>query len=381
MEKIIYFDHAATTAVDEQVLKEMIPYFTTNFGNPSSIYSIGKENKKRIEKARKQIANSIGCDAEEIYITSCGSESDNLAIKGIAKANRAKGNHIITSKIEHPAVLETCKALEKEGFSVSYINVDEKGIIKLDELRRAIKRETILISIMYANNEIGTIQPIEEIGRIARGYNIIFHTDCVQAIGNIKVDVKKQNIDALSISAHKFYGPKGTGALYIRKGIPFIRQQDGGHQEKNKRAGTENVAGIIGMGKAIEIADKNLEEYNKNLKFLRDFYVRSIVNRIPNIHINGDMDKRLPGNSNISFLGIKGATLVEELDKKGICSSSGSACSAGIIQPSDVILATGVKRSVAESSLRITFGRENTIEEVIYLVDSIEKILNKYRNY
>ncbi len=380
MDKIIYLDHAATTPVDEQVLKEMIPYFTTNFGNPSSVYSIGKGNRKKIDKAKKQIADSIGCLPEEIYITSCGSESDNLAIKGIAKANKSKGRHIITSKIEHPAVLETCKKLEAEGFDVTYINVDEKGIIKLDELKRSIRRDTILISIMYANNEIGTIQPIEEIGQIARKNNIYFHTDCVQAVGNIKINAKKQNIDSISISAHKFYGPKGTGALFIRSGIPFMRELDGGHQEKNKRAGTENVAGIIGMGKAIEIADENLEEYNKRLKFLRDLYVKSVIDKIQYIHINGDMKNRLPGNSNISFLGIRGATLVEELDKRGICASSGSACSAGIIQPSNVILATGCKRNIAESSLRITFGRENTVEDVRYLVDCISDIVDKYRN-
>lgn len=379
MKKLIYLDHAATTSVDEQVLKEMIPYFTNNFGNPSSVYSIGKYNKNAIEKARKQISNSLGCEPDEIYFTSCGSESDNLAIKGIAKANKIRGRHIITSKIEHPAVIETCKSLEKEGFEISYVNVDEKGIVKVDELKRMIRRDTILISIMYANNEIGTIQPISEIGRIAKLNNIIFHTDCVQAIGNIKINVREQNIDSLSLSAHKFYGPKGTGALYIRKGIAFARQQDGGHQERDKRSGTENVAGIVGMGKAIEISEKNLDDYISKVKFLRDLYTKSVIDKIPNIYVNGDMERRLPGNSNISFWGIKGATLVEELDKRGICVSSGSACSAGIIQPSKVILATGVNKQIAESALRVTFGRENTVDDVKRLIEAIEDILGRYR--
>ncbi|MBR3132767.1 MAG: cysteine desulfurase [Clostridia bacterium] len=380
MDKIIYLDHAATTPVDESVLREMIPCFTNNFGNPSSVYSIGKYNKKNIDKARKQVADSIGAKPEEIYFTSCGSESDNLAIKGIAKGNKSRGRHIITSKIEHPAVLETCKTLEKEGFNISYINVDENGLIKLDELKRAIRRDTILISIMYANNEIGTIQPIEEIGRIAKQNRIYFHTDCVQAVGNIEIDVRKQNIDSLSMSAHKFYGPKGVGALYIRDGIPFVRQQDGGHQEKDKRAGTENVAGIVGIGKAIEISNRNLFEYNKHLKTLRDIYVRTVLKRFKYVHVNGDIEKRLPGNMNISFLGIKGAALVEELDKRGICCSSGSACSSGIIQPSRVIMATGANKQIAESALRVTFGRENSVDDVKYLIESLDDILKKYRN-
>lgn len=379
MEKMIYFDYAATTPVDENVLRKMIPYFSSEFGNPSSVYDIGKSNKVAINMARKQIADAINCSSEEIYFTSCGSESDNLAIKGIAKANKNRGRHIITSKIEHPAVLETCSRLEKEGFSVTYINVDKDGIINLNELEKAIRRDTILISIMYANNEIGTIQPIDEIGKIARSRNIIFHTDSVQAIGNVKVDVNKSNIDSLSMSAHKFYGPKGMGALYVRKGINFQRQQDGGHQEREKRAGTENVAGIVGMGEAIEIANRELKEHNNNIKYLRDLYIKAIVNRIDNIHINGSLEKRLPGNANISFLGIKGATMVELLNQKGICASSGSACSAGLIKPSSVILNTGASIQIADSALRTTFGKYNTITDVRYLVDSIDEIVKKYR--
>ncbi|MCI8965060.1 MAG: cysteine desulfurase [Clostridia bacterium] len=379
MEKMIYFDYAATTPVDENVLRKMIPYFSSEFGNPSSVYDIGKSNKVAINMARKQIADAINCSSEEIYFTSCGSESDNLAIKGIAKANKNRGRHIITSKIEHPAVLETCNRLEKEGFSVTYINVDKDGIINLNELEKAIRRDTILISVMYANNEIGTIQPIDEIGRIARSRNIIFHTDSVQAIGNIKIDVNKSNIDSLSMSAHKFYGPKGMGALYVRKGINFQRQQDGGHQEREKRAGTENVAGIVGMGEAIEIANRELKGHNNNIKYLRDLYIKAIVNRIDDIHINGSLENRLPGNANISFLGIKGAKMVELLNQKGICASSGSACSAGLIKPSSVILNTGASIQVADSALRTTFGKYNTITDVRYLVDSIDEIVKKYR--
>lgn len=376
---MVYCDYAATTPIDNRVLKKMIPYFGVEFGNPSSIYDLGQNNKHAINNARKQIANAINCNPEEIYFTSCGSESDNLAIKGIAKANRNKGNHIITSKIEHPAVLETCMTLEKEGFDVTYIDVNKEGIINLDNLEKAIRKDTILISIMYANNEIGTIEPIDEIGKIAKRNNIIFHTDSVQAIGNIKIDVRKSNIDSLSMSAHKFYGPKGMGALYVRNGINFQRQQDGGHQEKEKRSGTENVPGIVGIGYAIELADKELDEHVRKLKYLRDLYFKAILNRIHGVNINGSLDKRLPGNANISFLGIKGSRMVELLNKKGICVSSGSACSAGLIKPSKVILNTGASIKIADSALRTTFGKYNTVEDIKYLVDSIEEIVKKYR--
>ena len=338
MENIIYLDHAATTKVDDVVLKEMLPYLSYNYGNASSLYGIGKVSKSAVERARMQVANAIGCNSEEIYFTSCGSESDNLAIKGIAKANKRYGKHIITSSIEHPAVLETCKTIEQEGFEVSYVPVLENGIIDINALKKLIRKDTILISIMTANNEVGTIQPIEEIGRIARMNNIIFHTDSVQAIGNIKIDVRRMNIDALSMSGHKFYAPKGVGALYVRNGIKFLRQQDGGHQEKEKRAGTENVAGIVGLGKAIEIADSNLVTYNKHLIKLRDLYVKSVLQLFRNVHVNGDVNNRLSGNMNISFLGYKGADIVERLDKRGICTSSGSACSAGLPMPSSVLM-------------------------------------------
>ena len=379
MNKIIYFDHAATTAVDKEVLEEMLPYFNNKYGNPSSLYSIGRNSKKAIEQARKRVANAINSEPKEIYFTGGGSESDNIAIKAIAYANREKGNHIITSKIEHPAILNSCKTLEKEGFNVTYLNVDKNGLVNLEELKRAINNRTILISIMFANNEIGTIEPIEEIGKIARQNNIIFHTDGVQAVGNIKIDVQKMNIDLLSISAHKFYGPKGVGAIYIRDSIKCNKLQDGGHQEKNMRAGTENVAGIVGLGKAIEISNNNLEEYNYNLKILRDYYEIQLEKNIPNIKINGHRTKRLSGNSNISFSFIDGETLLLKLDERGICVSTGSACSSGSQSPSHVLSAIGLDEIKAKGSLRVTFGKENTKEDVDFLVKSLIEIINELR--
>lgn len=377
MENIIYLDHAATTKIDDVVLKEMLPYLSYNYGNASSLYSIGKTSKQAIDRARVQVANAIGCSAEEIYFTSCGSESDNLAIKGIADANKRYGKHIITSNIEHPAVLETCKSLERAGYEVSYVPVMENGIIDVKALSKLIRRDTILISIMTANNEVGTIQPIEQIGKIARMNNIMFHTDSVQAVGNIKIDVRKMNIDALSMSGHKFYAPKGIGALYVRNGVKFTRQQDGGHQEKEKRAGTENVASIVGLGKAIEIANANLEQYNNHLIKLRDLYAKSILRLFSNIHVNGDATNRLSGNMNISFIGYKGADIVEQLDKRGICTSSGSACSAGLPMPSSVLMNMTHNVKIAEGSLRVTFGKENTVEDVERLVYALSDILGK----
>ena len=377
MENIIYLDHAATTRIDDVVLKEMLPYLSYNYGNASSLYSIGKTSKQAIEKARVQVANAIGCSAEEIYFTSCGSESDNLAIKGIADANKRYGKHIITSNIEHPAVLETCKSLERAGYEVSYVPVMENGIIDVKALSKLIRRDTILISIMTANNEVGTIQPIEQIGKIARMNNIMFHTDSVQAVGNIKIDVRKMNIDALSMSGHKFYAPKGIGVLYVRNGVKFTRQQDGGHQEKEKRAGTENVASIVGLGKAIEIANANLEQYNNHLIKLRDLYAKSILRLFSNVHVNGDVTNRLSGNMNISFIGYKGADIVEQLDKRGICTSSGSACSAGLPMPSSVLMNMTHNVKIAEGSLRVTFGKENTVEDVERLVYALSDILGK----
>lgn len=379
MSSIKYFDHAATTGVKDEVLKAMIPYFSIEYGNPSSIYGIGRRNKRAIEEAREKVARVINAKPREIYFTGCGSESDNLAIKGIAHSLKTKGNHIITSKIEHHAVLNTCKTLEKEGFTVTYLNVDKDGLINLEELRNAINDKTILISIMTANNEIGTIEPIKEIGQIAKEKNIYFHTDSVQAIGNMRIDVQSMNIDSLSMSAHKFYGPKGVGALYVREGVPFSKIQDGGHQEKDKRAGTENVAGIVGLGKAIELAYENLDEYNEKLTKLRDYYISQVENRIPDIKLNGHRTKRLPGNSNISFKNVDGGELLLKLDEKGICTSTGSACNSGSSEPSHVLTAIGLRPEYLEGSLRTTFGEENTKEDVDFLIYNLEKIVKDCR--
>ncbi len=378
--KNIYFDNAATTRIDDNVLKKMLPYLKENYGNASAIYKLGKESHYAIEEVRNIVAETFNCNKDEIYFTSGGSESDNTALKGIAYANKDKGKHIITSKIEHPAILETCKQLSKDGFEITYINVDENGIVDLKELESSIREDTILISIMFANNEIGTIEPIEKIGKIAHKHGVYFHTDAVQAVGTIRIDVEKMNIDSLSLSAHKFHGPKGIGVLYMKKGIKFNPLINGGHQEKSKRAGTENVASIVGLGEALKISYETLDEKNKKIKELRDYYFKEIEKRIPNIVINGDRTKRLPGNANICFKGVNGAKLLYELDKRGICASSGSACSAGLLNPSHVLLAIGVPSQIARSSLRITFGKENSIEDTKYLVDSIEEIITELRN-
>ena len=376
---MIYFDNAATTKLDDEVLKEMMPYLTNMYGNASAIYELGRESRKAVEDAREKVAKVLNCEVGEVYFTSCGSESDNTAIKGIARANKEKGNHIITSKIEHPAVIETCEQLKKEGFEITYIGVDEKGIVDLEEIKRAIKPTTILISIMFANNEIGTVEPIKEIGKIAKEHEIVFHTDAVQAAGNVKIDVKDMNIDSLSLSGHKFYGPKGVGVLYVKKGIDFQNFINGGHQEKNKRAGTENVAGIVGIGKAIEFAYQNLDENNKKITELRDYFINQIITKIPNVKINGDMVNRLPGNANISFEGVDAEGLLLNLDLKKICASSGSACSAGSLEPSRVLLAIGLEKEIAKSSLRVTIGKYNTKEEVDYLIESLEEIVARLR--
>ncbi len=374
MNRIYYFDHAATTAVDEEVLREMIPYFSYSYGNPSSAYTIGRQNKMAIHVARQKVAKAIKAKSKEIYFTGCGSESDNLALKGITYANSKNKKHIITTKIEHHAILNTCKTLEQEGIEVTYLNVDRDGKINLQELENSIKDDTILISIMTANNEIGTIQPIKEIGEIARKHKILFHTDAVQAIGNIKIDVEEMNIDLLSMSAHKFYGPKGVGALYVKDGINFRGIQDGGHQENGKRAGTENVAGIVGMGKAIELAYQNMEEYNKKLIELREYCIEKLQSKIGKIKINGARKDRLPGNINISFLGEDSSDLLLKLDEIGICTSAGSACSTGDSSPSHVLMAIGLNNEEAEGALRITLGKENTKQDIDYLISNIVAI-------
>lgn len=372
---IYYFDNSATTKMKDEVFKEMIPYFRVEYGNPSSIYGLGRNARKAIEESRQKVANLICADKKEIFFTAGGSESDNTALKGVATAYKHKGNHIITSKIEHPAILDTCRALEKQGFKITYINVDSEGKVNLDELISAITDKTILISIMFANNEIGTIQDIEKISQIAHSKNIVFHTDAVQAVGNVKIDVKKMNIDMLSLSGHKIYGPKGIGALYVKKGIEFEKFINGGHQERNKRAGTENVAGIVGLGKACELAGKNIDKHIKYVKELRDYYFSEVQKNIKNIKINGSLENRLPGNANISFEGVDAQELLFKLDSKGICASSGSACSSGSNLPSHVLTAIGLDSNLAQGALRVSIGEFNTKEEVDYLVQNLKKIL------
>ena len=378
--KIRYFDHAATTPVRDEVLKEMIPYFGVEYGNPSSIYFLGRHNRKIIDESREKVAKSINAKTDEIYFTSCGSESDNLALKGIMSANKEKGKHLITTKIEHPAILNTGKWLEKNGYDVTYLNVDSNGKINLSELKEAIRLDTVLISVMFANNEIGTIQPIKEIGQIAKSNGIIFHTDAVQAIGNMKIDVQDLNIDALSMSGHKIYAPKGIGALYIRNGIKFEKIQQGGHQENNKRAGTENVAGIVGLGKAIELIYNDFEKYNTKLITLRDYYISEIEKNFKDTHLNGDRIDRLPGNANISFKGIDAGELLLKLDSYGICASAGSACTSGSLEPSHVLLAIGLKECYAQGALRVSFGKDNNKEDVQYLIDCIKRSINTLKD-
>lgn len=377
--EVKYFDNSATTRVKDEVFKEMIPYLSIEYGNPSSLYSIGRSAKRAISEARRRVASLINCSPEEIYFTSCGSESDNTALKGIAYANKEKGNHIITSKIEHPAILNSCKSLENKGFKISYIDVDKDGMLNLEKLESEITNQTILISIMYANNEIGTIEPIKEIAQIAHSHGIIFHTDAVQAVGNIPIDVRKMNIDMLSLSGHKLYAPKGIGALYVKSGIEFERFMDGGHQEKNKRSGTENVAEIVALGKACQIAEKNIEQYQQKLKNLRDYCLNKIQEKIPDIYINGTMERRLPGNINISFKDLNSGELLLRLDEVGICASGGSACSSKEASPSHVLTAIGLPSELSKGALRLTFGDYNTKEDVEYLVENLVRIVEEMR--
>lgn len=373
--EVKYFDNSATTRIKEEVLTEMFPFLSREYGNPSSLYSIGRKSKRAIEEARKRVASLINCNSEEIYFTSCGSESDNTALKGIAYANSNKGKHIITSKIEHPAILHSCQNLEKKGFEVTYLDVDKNGFVNLQTLENSIRQDTILISVMFANNEIGTIEPIQEIAKIAHKNRIIFHTDAVQACGNIPIDVQKMDIDMLSLSGHKIYAPKGIGALYVKKGIEFERFMDGGHQEKNKRSGTENVAEIVALGKACQIAEKNMEQYQNKLKLLRDYCLEKMKKSFSNIHINGTMEKRLPGNINLSFEGQDATELLYKLDEMGICASGGSACSSGDNSPSHVLTAIGLPSELAKGAIRFTFGDFNTKDDVDYLIAAIAHLI------
>ena len=378
--RIIYMDHSATTYVRKEVLDAMVPYYSEHFGNPSSIYSIARDSKKAIDTSRAQVAKVLGAEPDEIYFTSGGSESDNWAIKGIAFANRKKGNHIITSAIEHHAVLHTCQYLEKEGFTVTYLPVDQYGLVDPAGLEKAITDKTILISIMYANNEIGTIEPVAELGAIARKHKIPFHTDAVQAVGNVPIDVKAQNIDMLSLSAHKFYGPKGAGVLYIRKGVKIDNLIHGGGQELRRRAGTENIAGIVGLGKAIELATADIEGHNRKIRALRDRLMSGILATIPNSRLNGHPEKRLPGNINISFEFIEGESMLLWLDDEGICASTGSACTSGSLEPSHVLLATGLPVEISHGSLRLTLGDVNTEADVDFVLGVLPKVVSRLRD-
>ncbi|MEA5057322.1 MAG: cysteine desulfurase NifS [Anaerotignum propionicum] len=376
----IYMDNAATTPVRDEVLDTILPYFKEFYGNASSVYSIAKESKKALEKAREQVAKGIGAKAEEIYFTAGGSESDNMALRGVAEALAKKGNHIITTKIEHHAILHTGEYLEKQGCEVTYLPVDEFGKISLEELEKSIRPETILISIMFANNEIGTIQPIAEIGKLAHEKGILFHTDAVQAVGHVAIDVNEMNIDLLSMSGHKLGAPKGIGAIYIRKGIPILPLIFGGAQEKKKRAGTENIPGIVGLGKAVELAVSEMETETKRLIHLRDKLINGILEKVPHSRLNGHPTDRLPGNCNISFGYIEGESMLLLLDAMGVAASSGSACTSGSLDPSHVLMAIGLPHEIAHGSLRLTLDRGNTEEEVDFILEKIPDVVQKLRD-
>ena len=375
----IYLDHSATTRTDEDVATAMLEYMTGNYGNPSSVHSFGRSARKAVEEAREKVAKAIGAEPNEIIFTSGGTEADNLAVRGVAYANKKRGNHIITSSIEHHAVLDACKALERDGFQVTYVPVDEDGMVNIEDIRNAITDQTILISIMHANNEVGTIQPIREIGALARDKGVFFHSDTVQSVGKIPVDVNELNIDLLSISAHKFYGPKGIGCLYIRKGVRMLPISFGGSQERKRRPGTLNVPGIAGFGLAIEKAVGSLDEQAAFQARLRDKLIKEITARVEDVKLNGHPTERLPNNINLSFRYIEGESLLLSLDMKGIAASSGSACTSGSLDPSHVLLALGLSHEIAHGSLRMTLGKDNTEEEIDYVIEVLPEIVERLR--
>lgn len=377
----VYMDHSATTPVKPEVVQAMLPYFTEIYGNASSVHAFGREARKGVMSARQTIADFIGASADELYFTAGGTESDNWAIRGAAYANKAKGNHLITTTIEHHAVLHVCEMLEKEGFEVTYLKVDADGLISLKDLEAAIRPNTTLISIMAVNNEIGTIQPIEEIGKIAKKHGVLFHTDAVQALGKIVLDVNTQNIDLMSFSAHKLYGPKGIGALYVRKGVRIKNLMDGGAQEKKRRPGTENVPGIIGFGKAVELAATDFEGTNARLIRLRDKLITGIEAQIPFIRLNGHRTQRHPGNVNFCFEFIEGESLLLSLDLVGIAASSGSACTSGSLDPSHVLMAIGLTHEIAHGSLRLSLGEFTTDEDIDYVIEQLKPIVERLRSY
>lgn len=380
MEKLIYLDNAATTKTAPEVVEAMLPYFTEHYGNPSSIYGFAAANKEVITGCREQIAGILGAKSEEIYFTAGGSESDNWALIATAEAYGSKGKHIITSKIEHHAILHTCEYLEKKGYEVTYLDVDEAGLVDLEQLRASIREDTILISVMFANNEIGTIQPIGKIGQIAHEHGILFHTDAVQAFGQIPINVDELHIDMLSASGHKFNGPKGIGFLYIRRGVKIRSFIHGGAQERRRRAGTENVPGIVGIGAAAERAARTRKERTGKEREMRDYLIRRIESEIPYCRLNGDREKRLPNNVNFSFRFVEGESLLIRLDMKGICASSGSACTSGSLDPSHVLLAIGLPHEIAHGSLRMTLSEEITKEEADYVVEALKEIVQDLRN-
>ena len=377
--KKIYMDHAATTPMRHEVVEAMLPFLRERFGNPSTLYSYGQEAKKAIDGAREKVAQVMNANSSEIVFTSGGTESDNFAISGVAWANQKRGNHIITSSIEHHAVLNICKFLERRGFEVTYLPVDNHGLVSPDDVKKAVRKDTILISIMHANNEIGTIEPVEEIGKIAKEEGIYFHTDSVQTFGHIPIDVNMLNVDLLSASAHKLYGPKGVGCLYIRKGVKIVPFLSGGAQENKRRASTENVAGIVGFGKAAELAIKEMEEEGNRLIPLRDRLIKEILEKISFTRLNGHPTKRLPGNVNVCIEFVEGESMILQLDINGICASSGSACTSSIIEPSHVLLAVGISPAVAQGSLRFTLGRDNTNEDIDYLLEILPTVVERLR--
>ena len=379
MDRKIYMDHAATTCLRPEVLDAMLPYFQEKFGNASSLHTFGRDARGAVDKARDQAAQAIHATPEEIYFTSGGTESDNMAVKGVAEALKKKGNHIITTQIEHPAVLSTCQYLEKNGFKVTYLPVDETGLITAQQVADAITDKTILITVMFANNEIGAIEPIAEIGKIARERGVIFHTDAVQATGSVPIDVKAMNIDLMSSSSHKLYGPKGVGMLYVRRGVKLISRMHGGSHERKLRAGTENVPGIVGFGQALEIATQEMEENTRHILELRERMITRIEKEIPNVKLNGHRTQRLPGNINFSFDFIEGESLILMLDMRGIAASTGSACAAGSLEPSHVLRAIGLPHESAHGSLRLTLGRCNTMEDVDYAVEQIQSVVERLR--
>ena len=380
MKKLIYLDNAATTKTSEEVVAAMLPYFTEYYGNPSSVYEFTSESKKAVSNARRTIAETLGAQENEIYFTAGGSEADNWALKATAEAYQSKGKHIITTKIEHHAILHTAEYLEKRGFEITYLGVDENGVVKVDELEKAIRPDTILISVMFANNEIGTIQPIKEIGEIAKKHGVLFHTDAVQAYGQLPINVDELHIDMLSSSGHKLNGPKGIGFLYIRKGVKIRSFVHGGAQERKRRAGTENVPGIVGYGKAAEIAAKTMKERTAKEIELRDHLIDRVLAEVPYTRLNGHRTNRLPNNANFSFQFVEGESLLILLDNNGICASSGSACTSGSLDPSHVLLAIGLPHEIAHGSLRLTLSAETTMEDIDFVVDCIKQIIERLRS-